>query len=29
MANAPVNAMPGGIETADPFGTRLRLNKPA
>jgi catechol 2,3-dioxygenase len=28
-ANAPVNAMPGGIETADPFGTHLRLNKPA
>lgn len=29
MANVPVNAMPGGIEIADPFGTRLRLNKPA
>ena len=28
-ANKPVNALPGGIETADPFGTRLRLNAPA
>jgi catechol 2,3-dioxygenase len=26
-ANAPVNATPGGIETADPFGTRIRLLK--
>ncbi len=25
QANAPVNAFAGGIETADPFGTRIRL----
>jgi catechol 2,3-dioxygenase len=28
-ANAPVNALSGGIEISDPFGTRLRLNAPA
>jgi catechol 2,3-dioxygenase len=29
-AQAPINnAAPSGIEIADPFGTRLRLNKPA
>jgi catechol 2,3-dioxygenase len=28
-ANAPVNAMPDGIVTADPFGTRLRIDRPA
>ena len=28
-ANAPVNALSGGIESSDPFGTRLRLNAPA
>ena len=27
-ANAPVNAAASGIETADPFGTRVRLLKP-
>ena len=27
-ATAPVDAAPGGIETADPFGTRIRLLKP-
>jgi catechol 2,3-dioxygenase len=27
-ANAPVDGISGGIETADPFGTRIRLNKP-
>jgi catechol 2,3-dioxygenase len=27
--NAPVDATAGGIETADPFGTRIRLQKPA
>ena len=26
-ANAPVNAATGGIETADPFGTRIRVLK--
>jgi catechol 2,3-dioxygenase len=26
-ANAPVNAVTGGIETADPFGTRVRVLK--
>ena len=28
-ANAPVKAATGGIETADPFGTRVRVLKPA
>jgi catechol 2,3-dioxygenase len=27
--NALVEATAGGIETADPFGTRIRLQKPA
>jgi catechol 2,3-dioxygenase len=27
-ANAPVEGIAGGIETADPFGTRIRLSKP-
>lgn len=27
-ANAPTNAITGGIETADPWGTRVRLAKP-
>ena len=26
-ANAPVEALPGGVETADPWGTRIRLVK--
>ena len=28
-ANAPVNATTGGIETADPFGTHVRILKSA
>ena len=28
-ANAPVTAAAGGIETADPFGTRVRVLKAA
>jgi hypothetical protein len=27
--HAPVNAIAGGIETADPFGTRVRFVKTA
>ncbi len=27
-ANAPVTAVAGGIEIADPFGTRVRLLRP-
>jgi len=28
-ANAPFSASSGGVETADPFGTRIRFVKPA